>query len=88
MGLSYLQTTEPSHCSTVPVAMATRDGGGNRIANLTGGGSWPTVAALSTGRAPMAAFEGMAASETSTWLTRLEKEGEKVWEEFCSPSPH
>ena len=36
----------------------------------------------------MAAFEGMAASETSTWLTRLEKEGEKVWEEFCSPSPH
>ena len=38
MGLSYLQTTEPSHCSTVPVAMATRDGGGNRIADLTGGG--------------------------------------------------
>lgn len=34
----------------------------------------------------MAAFEDMAASETSTWLTRLDEEGEKVWEEFCSPS--
>ena len=45
------------------------------------------MAALSTGRAPMAAFEGMAASETSTWLTKLEKEGEKFGKSFVVPRP-